>query len=34
VGVAIQRAIEGASSKEVLDKAQREFQDLLDRTEK
>ena len=34
VGVAIQKAIEGAKSEEVLDQAQKEFQELLDKTEK
>ena len=33
VGVAIQRAIEGAPSAQVLAQAQREFQELLDKTE-
>ena len=34
VGVAIQKAIEGAKSSEVLAVAQKEFQELLDKTEK
>jgi len=34
IGVAIQRAIEGAKSSEVLAQAQKEFQELLDATEK
>jgi multiple sugar transport system substrate-binding protein len=33
IGVAIQKAIEGAKSSDVLAQAQREFQDLLNRTE-
>ena len=34
IGVAIQKAIEGAKSAEVLAQAQKEFQELLDKTEK
>jgi multiple sugar transport system substrate-binding protein len=34
IGVAIQKAIEGAKSSDVLAQAQKEFQELLDRTEK
>ena len=34
IGVAIQKAIEGAKSDEVLAQAQKEFQELLDKTEK
>jgi len=34
IGVAIQKAIEGAKSAEVLAQAQREFQEVLDKTEK
>jgi len=34
IGVAIQKAIEGAKSSEVLAQAQKEFQELLDKTEK
>ena len=34
IGVAIEKAIEGAKVEAVLEQAQREFQDLLDRTEK
>jgi hypothetical protein len=34
IGVAIQKAIEGARSDQVLAQAQREFQDVLDQTEK
>jgi multiple sugar transport system substrate-binding protein len=33
IGVAIQKAIEGAKSEEVLAQAQKEFQEMLDRTE-
>ena len=33
IGVAFQKAIEGAKSEEVLAQAQKEFQELLDRTE-
>jgi multiple sugar transport system substrate-binding protein len=33
IGVAIQKAIEGAPSAQVLAEAQRDFQDLLNRTE-
>ena len=33
IGVAIQKAIEGAPSAQVLGQAQKEFQELLDRTE-
>jgi hypothetical protein len=34
IGVAIQRAIEGAKSADVLAQAQAEFQEILDKTEK
>ena len=34
IGVAIQKAIEGAKSAEVLNDAQKEFQEVLDKTEK
>jgi hypothetical protein len=34
IGVAIQKAIEGAKSAEVLAAAQKEFQEVLDKTEK
>jgi len=34
IGVAIQKAIEGAKSEDVLAQAQKEFQELLDKTEK
>ncbi len=34
IGVAIQKAIEGGKSAEVLAEAQKEFQDVLDKTEK
>ena len=34
IGVAIEKAIEGADVKSVLEEAQREFQELLDKTEK
>jgi multiple sugar transport system substrate-binding protein len=33
IGVAIQKAIEGAPSAQVLTEAQKDFQDLLNRTE-
>jgi hypothetical protein len=33
IGLTIQRAIEGARSEEVLAQAQKEFQELLDKTE-
>ena len=34
IGVAIQKAIEGAKSQDVLNQAQKEFQEVLDKTEK
>ena len=34
IGVAIQKAIEGAKSADVLAQAQTEFQEILDKTEK
>ena len=34
IGVAIQKAIEGAKSADVLAQAQKEFQEILDQTEK
>jgi len=34
IGVAIQKAIEGAKSADVLAQAQTEFQEVLDKTEK
>ncbi len=34
IGVAIQKTIEGAKSEDVLARAQKEFQELLDGTEK
>jgi hypothetical protein len=34
IGVAIEKAIEGAEVKSVLEQAQKEFQELLDKTEK
>jgi len=34
IGVAIQKAIEGAKSADVLNNAQKEFEEILDKTEK